>query len=119
MDYLLTQAFYKIRFTVRLRSAPTCTDCKLHYFELSFDFEKNKCGDALRGTTASCAFMASDEECDDGNTQDGDGCSSTCTEEQDYDCTHDALTFLSTCTCVSNNVTGFVNVGGKCKSICS
>jgi cysteine-rich repeat protein len=27
-----------------------------------------------------------DEECDDGNQDDGDGCSSTCVEEPGYDC---------------------------------
>jgi len=70
-------------------------------------------------TTADCAFMSPNEQCDDGNILPGDGCSSTCTEEQDYLCTEDALTFLSTCTCVTNNVTGFINVGGRCKSKCS
>ena len=37
-------------------------------------------------------------ECDDGNTDDGDGCSSTCTLENGYKCTGGTHTTPDTCT---------------------
>ena len=46
----------------------------------------NACGDAV---------LADAEECDDGNTTPGDGCSATCTTEPGFDCNTDRLT--STC----------------------
>src|SRR5690606_29522815 len=39
----------------------------------------SRCGDGI-------ILPTDDEECDDGNTVDGDGCSSTCTEEPGYEC---------------------------------
>ena len=52
----------------------------------------NTCGDG---------WAVSDEECDDGNTTDGDGCSATCTVEDGFDCATDSertsQLFLSVC----------------------
>ncbi|WP_304608626.1 choice-of-anchor A family protein [Hyalangium versicolor] len=44
---------------------------------------------ALSVTAASCGDgnRSADEQCDDGNTQNGDGCSSVCTVENGYLCT--------------------------------
>ncbi len=41
------------------------------------------------------------EECDDGGWRDGDGCSSTCTIEQGYNCTQPTSDHPSTCTAVT------------------
>jgi len=45
------------------------------------------------GCTTRCGdgFVLGDETCDDGNTANGDGCSSTCQIETDFDCTQPAL----------------------------
>ena len=37
------------------------------------------------------------EECDDGNNDDGDGCSSTCKVESDYDCTDNPSVCTAIC----------------------
>lgn len=46
------------------------------------------CGNGVRET---------DERCDDGNTVDGDGCDSSCTEEPGWRCTEDPVSGRSTC----------------------
>ena len=41
-------------------------------------------------------FLGLDEDCDDGNTTDGDGCSSSCAEEPGFRCTENTVEFPST-----------------------
>lgn len=49
-----------------------------------------KCGDGL---------ILDDEECDDGNFESGDGCSSSCKEENFFNCTGEPSTCASTIVC--------------------
>jgi cysteine-rich repeat protein len=60
------------------------------------------CGDGKKGET---------EECDDGNTESGDGCSSTCQEEDCFFCKYDQSQMVSQC--------GICNNRGQCvESVC-
>ena len=43
-------------------------------------------------------YITTDEECDDNNTNPGDGCTSTCTIEIGFNCTNNTAMTLSTCT---------------------
>ena len=43
--------------------------------------------DCWPGVCYGDGIIWGDEECDDGNLDDGDGCSSTCTVEYGWDCT--------------------------------
>jgi cysteine-rich repeat protein len=44
--------------------------------------------------------------CDDGNTEDGDGCSSTCEIEQDWSCSGGSPTSMDVCTYVELDIVG-------------
>ncbi len=55
-----------------------------------------KCGDGAIADANPDAGTAG-EACDDGNTQDGDGCSSVCTIETGYMCNGEPSTCVSTC----------------------
>lgn len=79
-----------------------------------FALEPIGCGDG---------FIEGIEECDDGNPDDGDGCSSTCTVESGWDCTGEP----SACTevCGDGIITGSeecddgnLDDGDGCSSIC-
>jgi cysteine-rich repeat protein len=65
------------------------------------------CGDGRRNPVP-----AANEACDDGNTNSGDGCSSTCQVESGFSCTAVANT-LSSCTGGACN-NGVVNAGEQC-----
>ncbi|CAI2380290.1 unnamed protein product [Moneuplotes crassus] len=57
-----------------------CFNCPAGYYQDSTsnpEYCVTSCGDGLR---------AGNEKCDDGNTQNGDGCSSSCTIEHGYKC---------------------------------
>ena len=54
-----------------------------------------RCGDGVRGR---------DEDCDDGNSRNGDGCSSDCTVEKDYVCVGGNLTSVAADRCVAGSV---------------
>ena len=56
-------------------SASNCTECN-QYFTLVGDTCEEVCGDGV-------LFVL---ECDDNNTDSGDGCSELCQVEQDYTC---------------------------------
>jgi fibro-slime domain-containing protein len=62
---------------------------------------EGRCGDAR---------LAANEFCDDGNSVDGDGCSSTCTIEAGYDCPNGPG---SLCVQVGRCGDGLVNVAGE------
>lgn len=51
------------------------------------------------GSTPVCGDgeIAGDEECDDGFTVDGDGCSETCTVEEGWTCTDSPSVCTTTC----------------------
>lgn len=54
-------------------------------------------------TTVDCGdgIITGTEECDDGNTEDKDGCSSECAQETDFDCAIDLIAIpQSTCSFV-------------------
>ncbi len=64
--------------------APVCGDLKLEAGEDCDDGDATGTGACVKCKTAICgdgAVYAGHEECDDGNTVAGDGCSSTCTWE--------------------------------------
>ena len=42
--------------------------------------------------------MRGNEECDDGNTKEGDGCDNFCLIEEDYKCTSESDDSISVCT---------------------
>jgi len=56
---------------------PTCPNGKCN----------SRCGDGLLFDFDANGDGTIDEECDDGNTRNGDGCSATCKKETGYDCT--------------------------------
>ena len=59
-------------------NASDCEHCGTgKYSEAFTNGYNNQCGDGI--------YMAGDETCDDGNTMDGDGCSSTCGIEDGAD----------------------------------
>jgi len=55
-----------------------CPDTEIPTFDAGPPAPASVCGDGE---------LEGDEECDDGNTDDGDGCSATCTVEDGWDCT--------------------------------
>lgn len=63
---------------------------------------KSACGDGQR---------FSDEECDDGNTYNGDGCSSACEEESGFKCTDSTTAALPTTKTVPVVVRDFIGLG--------
>ena len=62
------------------------------------------------GTSGECVEKCGDgfnyglNECDDGNTLNGDGCSSTCAVESDYVCTGGSYTSSDTCKPVKTEI---------------
>ena len=62
-----------------------------------------ECGDGSRSEVFTC---------DDGNTDNGDGCSSTCTVETGWECS--VATGSEVCTCAVN----YFSVSGSCVSSC-
>ena len=52
--------------------------------------------------------------CDDGNNDDGDGCSSTCTVETDYECLNGDESTASQCRPVCGDSKLFEDKGEKC-----
>ena len=61
------------------------------------------CGDGSRGGIFAC---------DDGNTANGDGCSSVCTVETGWSCS--VATGNEVCTCATN----YFSVSGSCVNFC-
>lgn len=53
----------------------------IHSPSVSFSLSMNVCGDGLKGA---------DEECDDGNLNNGDGCSQYCTVEEKFHCVEES-----------------------------
>lgn len=75
-----------------------CTNCKLD------DPDKFDCFSERAHSTTKCyerkcgnGYTTSDEECDDGNLEDGDGCDKNCKKEKFYDCTNLGERGKSTC----------------------
>lgn len=64
-------------------SGTTCV-CKTGYKQKS-DNCYNICGDGIT--------ISPNEQCDDGNNEDGDGCSSTCKLESGYTCAYDSTVY--------------------------
>lgn len=66
-------------------SCDNCYQCKICRPEFTYDYNTEKCvefcGDGRRLTL----------ECDDGNNQDGDGCSRDCKIEKGFTCTGGSL----------------------------
>lgn len=82
-----------------------------------------KCGDGKIAPANEDAGVAA-EACDDGNTGDGDGCSSVCTVETGYMCNGEPSTCVSTCgnntldsgeTCDDGNTSPGDGCSGACK----
>ncbi len=68
----------------------SCALCSLPGFELSMEGEcEEVCGDGVRVGNA--------HECDDGNTVDGDGCSSSCEIETGYHCSGESPASADKC----------------------
>jgi cysteine-rich repeat protein len=97
-----------------INGTQTCTTCNsTKLMELGINF-RCPCifGATLSGST--CVAICGDnyvlpvEGCDDGNTVDGDGCSSTCTVETDWACTG---TYAQGSTCKIVNVTQLTYTG--------
>ena len=57
---------------------------------------KNLCGDGIRAMVSDPDIFEEVEECDDGNTYDGDGCSSDCVVEEGYIC-HETNELFTEC----------------------
>jgi cysteine-rich repeat protein len=55
--------------------------------------------------------VETDEQCDDGNSQNGDGCSSSCDVEVGYECSSDPI---STCTRLDNDSDGVFDTTDNC-----
>ena len=105
-----------------------CIDCKIA--------KGYVCVNNEAGTTISCSatcgngVVGIDEKCDDGNTSDGDGCSSSCIIEEGYACESSVITlnnFKSICSpiCGDGKITGTedcddknTNAGDGCSSDC-
>lgn len=73
--------------------AETCEDTPIGGVPVPFDGCNEHCqaepNCGLAGCTSQCGdgLVLGDEECDDGNSVSGDGCSSDCEEEEGYVCT--------------------------------
>ena len=75
-------------------SGTSCLPCYTNCFMCSTALICTSCnpGYYLNSTTSTCSSICGDgmlvveEDCDDSNTDNGDGCSSTCTIEQAYFC---------------------------------
>ncbi len=70
-------------------------------------------GGCAAGTTGVCGaqvcgdgILEGSEECDDGNTTSGDGCSSTCKLETDWACPTPGSPCVSTVVCGDNRISG-------------
>jgi cysteine-rich repeat protein len=85
----------------RFGSTTICLSCNS---SLHFEFNGLDCDCTLGYTLAAgtCALICGDgrvisEDCDDGNTINGDGCSSQCTVEPDYSCSNGSFYHSSVC----------------------
>ena len=61
------------------KATPSVTVCLKSYRLHVLTVSRIGCGDGVVSTSIG-------EECDDGNHEDGDGCTATCTVEQGYSC---------------------------------
>jgi Notch-like protein len=70
-------------------SFDVCIQCSIGYAVIKNQCQ-TVCGDSI--------IMSPNEECDDGNTVNNDGCSSTCKVENDFNCAPSAtLPYQSVC----------------------
>lgn len=76
-------------------NATFCTECVLVTFIPQGDRCVPICGDG--------AIIRPSEQCDDGNTMNGDGCSSMCQVEANFQCVGEPSACVSTLPPVTNN----------------
>jgi cysteine-rich repeat protein len=93
-----------------IHGAVQCVACNTtNNFQISLNYTCN-CVDGLILVNGSCipecgdGMVYLDEACDDGNTMNGDGCSSTCTIEKYYNCKNGSTTHKSDCYYANRNI---------------
>ncbi len=97
---------------VNLHNSTRCLTCN-QSMNMMMDFNRSNCvcrdGYSFKNgmcvTICGNGFLFLQEQCDDGNNQDGDGCSSLCEIETHYECVNSNSGSLSVCSYKSEDAT--------------
>jgi cysteine-rich repeat protein len=96
--------------TVKVNSEVVCVFCNVSaHFQIDSNTHRCLCVDGYEIVGRSCSDVCGDgrvfsSECDDGNTADGDGCSSSCSLEPFHKCFNGSQSSPSSCQYVGENL---------------